>query len=215
MSHTCLYSPASERHCSFWLVLISHLAKCTRLSWLRWVVKYYDGLPSRRRSPIPFQPPRSGIELTTIESQVQCSNHYTTEPPKQWPRTTRRCVTCGVINRHLASTCRGQSVYQICISKLRPFQRLEWRPRICKLRQQRWLDVTQVRYIAQTFLLQRSMLGLTMSFLYCFRHMASYCSKVPNFPSPCVFGALLMVIYWNFTSIFGVRKRPRLTYRRQ
>ena len=45
-----------------------------RLSWPRWLVTYWDGLPAHTH-------PRPGVELTTCWSQVRRPDHYTTKPP--------------------------------------------------------------------------------------------------------------------------------------
>jgi len=67
MSHACLFFPVAERHRTL-AGTYSRPTEGRRLSWLRWLVQYWRGLPAGRQSPIPVVP---GIELVTIESQVQ------------------------------------------------------------------------------------------------------------------------------------------------
>jgi len=52
-----------------------------RLSWPRWPVKYWDGLPAHRRSPIQPVSARPGVEFAICWSQVWRCNHYITKPP--------------------------------------------------------------------------------------------------------------------------------------
>jgi len=54
MNHTCLYSPAAERHRALaGSLLIFRPAEGRRLSWPEWLVTNRGGLPARRRAPTP------------------------------------------------------------------------------------------------------------------------------------------------------------------
>ena len=56
MSHTCLCSPAAERHRTLqWLVLVFRPAEGRRLSWPEWLATNRGGLPACRRSSIPVR----------------------------------------------------------------------------------------------------------------------------------------------------------------
>jgi len=52
MDHTCIYSPATERHHT---LAGTHFPSCwgRRLSWPEWLVTDHGGLPAHRWSPIP------------------------------------------------------------------------------------------------------------------------------------------------------------------
>jgi len=61
---------------ALWLVLILHPAKGRRLSWPGRLGEILRWFASQRRSPILVFLAWLGTELATVESRVQCPNHY-------------------------------------------------------------------------------------------------------------------------------------------
>jgi len=81
MSHPAL-TPQPQHITALWPVLVFRLSEGRRLSWPGWLVTYRGGMPAPKTDshPSQYQPTdsaagRPGIELKTIESQVQRPNY--------------------------------------------------------------------------------------------------------------------------------------------
>jgi len=56
---------------------IKRTQRDARLSWLSWMITARDGIPARRRSPIPVV---TGPDVRQLRSLTNSANHYNTSP---------------------------------------------------------------------------------------------------------------------------------------
>jgi len=81
MSHPA-FTPQPQSVATLWLVLISHPCEGSRLSWSGCLGEITEVVCwPKNRHPSQYYTHQPGIELTTIESQVQCPIQQTAKTP--------------------------------------------------------------------------------------------------------------------------------------